>query len=420
VTLDSNTISANCALTVPPGTYTSALGPDATANELAVAAAIAAFPGTPSIAFQVLPTALTPDELAAAYTELSGEAATGVAPAASQAMNSFLSQIFDSAFADDTTPESPTAPGPATVKTLDYASENTPSPGPGLAIASPGSQWADPARWGVWASGYGGTTNTEGDVSVGSHDRSANIWGVAAGFDQHVTAQTTVGVAFGGGGTNFALADDLGGGNSRMLQAALYARTNFDAAYLTGSVAYAYHDVSTERFVTMGAGDYASDFSANDIGGRLETGYRLGWLIPYAAVEADALYTPAYAERTVSGSSSFALQYDANTATDARTELGVRLEQTIAFHDGNWLSLRARAAWAHDYGSASTMVAGFQQLPGPTFTVEGARADADSVLLSAGAEFGFRNGFAIGGSFDSEFADNSQTYSGTGRISYRW
>ena len=52
--------------------------------------------------------------------------------------------------------------------------------------------------------------------------------------------------------------------------------------------------------------------------------------------------------------------------------------------------------------------------------MEGAAGNPDSVLLSAGAEIGFANGFALAGSFDSEFAENSQTYAGTGRVSYRW
>lgn len=419
VTLDSNTINNNCALAVAPGTYVSALGPDATANEIAVAEAIAAYTGTPSIAFQALPVALTAEQLAAAYTELSGEAATGVAPAASQAMNSFMSQLFDTAF--DENRGSPATPPsePSTVRTLGYASERAPSPGPAAAFAPLKPTFA-PGRWGVWAAGYGGTSDTAGDALIGSHDRSATTFGFSAGFDQRVTAASTLGVAFGAGHTDFGLADGLGGGDTTTLQAALYSRTNFGAAYVSTALAYAYNNVSTDRFVSVGSAHYAANFAANDIAGRVEVGYGLEAIAPYAAVQLGALFTPAYDETTVSGAPTFALHYDASTTTRARTELGARFSRIIAIHDGDTLTLRARAAWAHDYGSEPSSVAGFQELPGPTFTVQGATAARDSLLLSAGAEFGFGNGFAVAALFDSAFAANSQTYWGTGRISYRW
>jgi uncharacterized protein with beta-barrel porin domain len=56
----------------------------------------------------------------------------------------------------------------------------------------------------------------------------------------------------------------------------------------------------------------------------------------------------------------------------------------------------------------------------PAHRVQGAQAGADSVLLSAGAEVKFFNGFALAGWFDSAFADNSQIYAGNVRVSYRW
>jgi hypothetical protein len=229
VTLDTNVISTVCAVTTD--TFADVLGPTATANETAVGGAIDTYvadvgPLLPE--FDYLLTSLSPAELAAAFMQLAGEAGTGAAPAGTQAMNSFLSQVFDTAFEEN---RGPSTPSPATVKTLGYASENRPSPGPTAALAS-FNQPSGPDQWGVWAAGYGGYSNTAGDASVGSHDRSATTFGAAAGFDRSVTARTTVGVAISGGHTNFGLSDSLGGGSSTMLQAAVYSRTNFDAAQL--------------------------------------------------------------------------------------------------------------------------------------------------------------------------------------------
>jgi len=424
VTLDSNGIIAPDATvcTVANGTLASVLGPTATENERAIAnvldvlLAAGTLPGTLATLLD-----LTPDELAAALDQLSGEGATAVAPSATEGMNSFLSTLFDNAFHDDT--QAPQQ-GPSTVRALGYASERVASSGPVEALAPLDPSFA-PGRWGVWAAGYGGYSTTQGDATIGSHNTSATTFGISAGFDQQVTAATTVGVALGGGRTNFAVADSLGSGSDSMLQAALYARTNLGRAYIAGAVAYSYNDITTERDIdlpttpTHTTDHFSAAFAGNDVAGQVEVGYRLKWLIPYAAVRAQAFFSPAYSE-TATGTSGLGLSYAAQTTTALRTELGVRVAHAFPLADRARLTLTGRAAWAHDYGAASPMTAAFQSIPGDTFMVQGAAAARDSVLLSAGAELGFRNGWALAALFDSAFSTDSQMYSGTGRVSYRW
>jgi outer membrane autotransporter protein len=103
-----------------------------------------------------------------------------------------------------------------------------------------------------------------------------------------------------------------------------------------------------------------------------------------------------------------------------RTELGTWLDWSIPVDDGTTLSLRGRAAWAHDNWSAPNITAGFQALPGSIFVVTGAAPATDLALASAGVEIGFRNGFSVGARFDGEFAENSTKYSGMGRLRYTW
>ena len=50
----------------------------------------------------------------------------------------------------------------------------------------------------------------------------------------------------------------------------------------------------------------------------------------------------------------------------------------------------------------------------------GAVPTRDSLLASAGAEISYRNGISLAGLFDSELAENSQTYSGFVRPRYTW
>lgn len=426
VTLDSNVINicttgvaAGQAPTVTPG---SGLPPDATQNEMAVADAINAFirnGGTLPPGFLDLLVFLTPSELAAVLTQLSGENGTGIAQAGTQAMNSFLSLVTNP-FNDGRgfAPERPLPPrSPLYVKAPVYK-------------ASPLAAY-DPRRWNIWASGFGGKNNANGDAFVGSHDRSVRSVGYAAGLDYRVTADTIVGFALAGGATHYGLSDALGGGRSDMFQAAVYGMTRFEAAYVSAAVAYAWHRVSTDRVLTLLNSDHlTADFSAYDVGGRIEGGYRFGipgmyglsgfGFTPYGAVQAQSFHTPGYSESATNLASLFALAYDARTTTTTRTELGAWFDKSMWFGDSAILSLRARAAWAHDHWSDPSINAMFVSLPGSSFTVFGADPARDSLLASGTAEIRFRNGIAVAGRFDSEFAANTTTYGGFGRVSYTW
>ena len=420
VTLDTNLVNGICAFSAFGGI----LGPTATEKERAVAAALDAYVtggGTLPSDFQSLLnllTGLTPEEQAAAYSQLSGETATGVAPTGMQAMDSFLSQMFDSAFANDQGPQPAPNQPPRTVKALGYADEKQPTAVDAAFFALK----ANPAGRSVWAAAYGTRGTTEGDVSVGSSDRFASAFGVAAGYDYRGAPDMKTGVSFGVGRTNYHTTDGLGGGSSDMLQVAVYGKKDFGAAYLAAALAYAYNSVSTNRSAPIAAPGttFAASFNAHDFAARVEAGIHYGWITPYAAASAQAFYAPGYRETSTPSGSAFALAYDDSTTYSARTELGARLARSIALHNGKTLDLRGRVAWAHDFSSAPSVVASFQGLPGAPFTVTGAAQARDSVLVSAGADIIFINGFAIGSSFDGAFSDGSQSYGGRAHVRYTW
>ena len=431
VTLDTNTISlcdlagvggGNGVLFGPTGAplIASLLPAAANASQRATANAMDSFVANGG----VLPLGflnlfnLSPADLANTLTQLQGETGTGVAQAGTQAMNSFLSLVTNP-FADNRglVPENPPARPPLYYKAPVYKALN--------------QAVADPRRWSVWAAAYGGQSNLSGNASAGSHDLTARAYGVATGLDYRVTPYTVVGFALGGGSTNYGLPDGLGGGHSDMFQSAIYSLTRVDAAYVSAALAYGWHQVSTDRVVTVAGIDHlTAGFSANNIGGRIEGGYRFAipgvldltgfGLTPYAAFQMQAFRAPSYSETAVSGSSIFALSYDAHTTTVIRTELGAWFDRPFAVADGAILSLRSRAAWAHDNWSDLRYTPSFLSLPGSSWTETGAPPARDLLLASAVAEVNYRNGISIAGKFDAEFSPHSQTYIGTARVRYTW
>ena len=209
-----------------------------------------------------------------------------------------------------------------------------------------------------------------------------------------------------------------------MFQAGVYASHRFGGAFLSGALAYSWYDMTTDRTLTVSGTDVLrAKFNANNVGGRIEAGYRFSTPTtagtPYAAVQVQRFGTPAYSETAVSGSSQFALAYDSKSTTVTRTEVGYWDEKTFAFSGGT-VAFRSRVAWANDMGNKRSAAATFQTLPGASFTVYGANPPTNLALLTAGAEMRLRNNVSLGAKFDMEYASRSQTYSGSATLRYAW
>jgi outer membrane autotransporter protein len=364
---------------------------------------------------------LTGGNLGTALSQLSGEAATGAQQGAFQLGGQFLGIMLDP-FVDG---RGAGSSGPA----LGFAPEQPALPD-ALALAfadvlkAPVTKApAYATRWSAWGGAYGGANRTAGEPAVvGSHDLSARAGGFAGGFDYRITPDSVAGFAVAGGGTNWSLAQGLGGGRSDAFQAGVYGATRSGPAYLAAALAYTQHWMSTDRFAF--AGDHlAASFNAESFGGRLEGGYRfatpISGVTPYAALQAQNFRTPSYSETDVNGG-GFALAVNGRTATDTRTELGTRFDRVAAAGRDWVLTLRSRLAWAHDWVSDPTLTPLFQTLPGASFVVNGAAPAKNSALASAGGELRLAGGVALLAKFDGEFAAHSSTYAGTGTLRYTW
>jgi uncharacterized protein with beta-barrel porin domain len=282
------------------------------------------------------------------------------------------------------------------------------------------------ARWNVWAAGFGGVQTTDGNAALGSNTATSRIGGVAVGADYWLSPQTVAGFVLGGGGTNFSV-NGSGSGRSDLFQAGAFVRHTAGSAYATAAAAYGWQDVITDRTVSIaGMDQLRAQFNANAYSARVEGGNRyvlpsiggIG-LTPYAAAQVVAFDLPAYAESALSGASTFALTYAAKTVTATRTELGLRSDKSYVVGDAI-LTLRGRAAWAHDYDTDRNVAATFQTLPGASFVVNGAAQAHDAALTTASAEMKFVGGISLAATFEGEFSDVTRSYAGKAVARYQW
>ena len=368
----------------------------------------------------------------AGLTTASGELGTGIIQSAINADGQFLNLMLDPtvvgrsggfakagsvaqfAGTDDASAFATMRPADAREREAYAMARKAPS----LLSAQPSS------RWSVWAAGYGGSAEVGGNAQVGSQDLTARVWGGAAGADYRLSVDTLVGFALGGGGLNYSLANAMGSGSADLFQAGVYGRHNFGPAYVSAALAYGWHDVTTNRAVALaGLDQLQGRFKADTFSARFEGGYRFATpligITPYAAAQVTNFNLPNYSEVSLNGGGLFALNYASQSLTDTRSELGLRTDKSYAMQNGV-LTLRGRAAWAHDYNPNRAVTALFQTLPGTSFVVNGARVDADSALLSGSAEMKWLSGFSIAGTFDGEFSGNVTSYSGKGVFKYSW
>lgn len=417
LTYDAN----NVYLVLDPGEIILPSGTNA--NQASVAGGInrAVLGGaTPPAAFDVLLN-LDGTPLKNALTQISGETATGAQQSTFNAVTMFMGAMTDP-FIDGRNDIGASVQAVSSYA-ADGAARRAAVARDAFAAIAPAGPTNFEQRWNVWAAGFGGSQATDGNTAQGSNGTTGRLFGTAAGADYRFSAHTLAGFALAGGGTNFSVAGG-GTGRSDLFQAGAFVRHHNGPAYVSAALAYGWQDVTTDRTVTVAGIDrLQARFQANTFAGRVEGGYRFAtpWMAvtPYAAGQVTTLQLPAYAESVLSGANTFALSYDAKTVTASRSELGLRTDRSWVVGDAI-LTLRGRAAWAHDFNPDRAAAAAFQTLPGASFVVNGAAQARDAALATAAAEMKWCNGFSLGASFEGEFSSVTSSYAGKGMVRYAW
>jgi autotransporter-associated beta strand protein len=369
----------------------------------------------------------------AGLTQAAGETATGSQQTTFSAMTQFVTTLLDPFIAGRIDGAAPAGAMPFAEEgeANAYASAGRRRSGAereayaAIANKAPPRIPSFEARWSVWAAGFGGSQTTDGNVALGSNNTTSRVFGMAAGADYMFSPFTIAGFALAGGGTNFGVVNG-GSGRSDLFQAGAFVRHTAGAGYISGALAYGWQDITTDRTVTIAGIDrLRAQFNANAYSGRVEGGYRFvtPWIdagfTPYAAAQFTTFDLPAYAEQVLSGANTFALGYAARSVTATRSELGIRTDKSFAMQDAI-LTLRGRAAWAHDYNNERNIAATFQTLPGASFVVNGAAQASDAALATGSAEVKWRNGFSLAGTFEGEFSNVTRSYAGKAVARYAW
>jgi uncharacterized protein YhjY with autotransporter beta-barrel domain len=424
-TLSAQTLGTTFTSLLPPGSPTNVLNVAGTLDNTVTNG------GTLQAGLQNLYN-LTPAQLTAAMSAVSGEAATDSEKGAFALMNQFLGLMLDP-FVNgrDCGGRDPLLGRPdcSGGQATGFAPDQQASFPPNIALAYASALKAPPKqtidqRWTAWGSSFGGSSTTNGNAVVGSNNVTARDYGFASGIDYHFSPNTLAGFALAGSGTNWGLAQGLGGGRSDAFQVGIYGKSYFGAAYVAAALAFTNNWFTTNR---LALGDQlTAKFNGESFGGRLEGGYRFVVpssagrfeISPYAAVQAQSFHTPSYSETDLSGG-GLGLNFNAMNESDTRSELGTRFADMTAVN-GMPLILLARLAWAHDWVDNPALNAVFQALPGASFVVNGAPIPTDSALASVGAELHVTTRWSVLAKFDGEFAKSSQTYAGTGTVRYTW
>ncbi len=276
-----------------------------------------------------------------------------------------------------------------------------------------------------WASAIGGHSNISGNSVSGAQSLSAGVAGLSVGLETQLADESIVGASLALSHESSS-AGSGGAAHSNDVTLAVYGRhALFTQGYVAGALAYGWHDVTTNRIVSIsGTDDLVGKFTGQDLSGRIEAGYRLFLadqivLAPFLAFGGDSFSVPTYHENAASGTSTFALDYSSATITNDHTEAGVHLVRSLPMGD-EVLSLGADVAWAHQLNGPPIVQVAFGALSGSNFLVRGLRPAIDTALLGAGMQMQGTGGFSYGVRADSQFGSGMTSLSGTASLVYRW
>ena len=403
-------------------------------NQLAVANAVylgsgvlASGPGAQMLtALNAAPTGAVP----AALAQMSGDGVvTGAANAALLA-----GHLFTSALQDQETLWRSDARDVNSI-TLSEPFAYAPQRAPGEKWPVSRQRYAPPPppaqrTWRVWASGFGGQQNLQGDQNAGSSNQATTTVGGAMGIDYQLGQSMLLGVAAGYSSSAFSASATGVTGTANGLHVGAYTGFRVGGFYGDASIAYGGYSNTAKRTVAPignASGEMdTSNFASEEVRTRIEIGRKIGVesmaITPFTAVEIAHIHTRPFVESSVTfagGPGLFGLSYGSQGVSSVPTFIGVKTESRIEM-GGSVLTPWISIAWRHEWSASLSQTASLVSLPMASFVAIGARPARDALEIRTGAELQVTRTAALFATFEGEFLSKTPVYTGKGGVRIGW
>jgi fibronectin-binding autotransporter adhesin len=266
-----------------------------------------------------------------------------------------------------------------------------------------GNAPADTQGLALWTKGFGAWGKTKSDGNAADFTRNAG--GFLAGADMAVADTVRLGALAGYAQSSFD-DDRNSSGDADSYQIGLYGGTQAGAFGLRAGLAYAWHDIDTER---RALGDkLAADYDAGTVQVFGEAGYAFDLdslrLEPFA----NAAYVSTRTEGFEEHGGPAALKSDAETQNNTFTTLGLRAG--LGFELGMMpASFRAMAGWRHAFGNVEPEST-FALEGSDDFVIAGAPIARDAAVLEAGFDLSIASDATLGFAYTGEIAKDAEDH----------
>ena len=251
----------------------------------------------------------------------------------------------------------------------------------------------------TWGQAFGSSGHTTGDGNAASFN--STLGGFIFGADESIDGHYRLGVAGGYTQSSLSAAARGSAGTVYSTFGGLYGGASFNALQLRAGALYAYNRFETNRVAVFPgfAGNLDSAYGGNTAQGFVEAGWRvpvhyfpgLSYVEPFVGGAVVAIDSASFAETggvaALNGQSS---HYDYGLTT-----LGLRGEAGLT--DSLPLVARGLLAWRHVFGDVTPNSAlAFASAPSSLFTVSGAPAYRDALMIEAGLDWRLSGQVSLG------------------------
>ena len=290
-----------------------------------------------------------------------------------------------------------------------------------------------PSNWAVWGNGFAGTQWLNADSVTGAPASQASIAGGAFGADYRFAPDALVGLAVGLSDSNYWMPTNNATGRATGTHVGLYGAYDWSGLYLNAAIAYSRFDGNATRVVT-GIGTTETERLSgvsSQLAGRVEfgrpfnvsevTGGQVA-VTPFVALQPAQLWMPGMTETSSAqsgGSGVFGLTYQPQATTSLPSFLGAQVNAQTEI-SGRPLNAWVRAAWVHEFLTDRSVTAGFQVLPGTSFTVDGARAASDAARIDMGVKYMLSSQTSLFANGNVELSGRGQSLAATLGLRFMW